>query len=120
MTQTVEIDNLQELFRNGLYESCFMIMGFVPTHTWSPSHSILFADVLVKKEQPLLALKYYERGLKQLNSSLEWVKLAHSRYIDCCLASKQYYKAKETVRDRFNFSLVELMLNRDLSRIGSS
>jgi hypothetical protein len=97
MTQTVEIGNLQELFRNGLYESCFMIMGFMPSDTWSPSHCLLYADVLVRKDQPLLALKYYERGLKLTNSSLEWVKLAHARYIDCCLASKQYYKAKETV-----------------------
>ena len=97
MTLMVEIETLQELFRNGLYDSCFMLMGFIPTDTWSASYCILFADVLVRKDQPLLALKYYERGLKLTNSSLEWVKLAHSRYIDCCLESKQFYKAKETV-----------------------
>ena len=93
------VKELQSLFKSGLYSSVLILIGLISADSLSPALNLLYADTLVRTGQQMLALKYYEKGLKGLNlaESGEWAKAAVDRYIDACLACKEFYKAREIV-----------------------
>jgi hypothetical protein len=103
-------EKAQELFRQGLFDSCLVIVSLfnqtgllVKDVKASGTSCAMHADCLVKSKQyhrslvSLLNKKFYERALKLTTSRPDYHDQIQIRYVDACLSSKEYYKAREKV-----------------------
>ena len=83
----------QDLFKQSLHKSTEILTSlYLPS---ASAHTLLLHADSIVKQQPHRSLPFYERAIKSLKG--EWLVQVQARYVDACIASQEFYKAKTMV-----------------------
>lgn len=94
-TEREATSKAQDLFKQSLHKSTEILTSlYLPS---ASAHTLLLHADSIVKQQPHRSLPFYERAIKSLKG--EWLVQVQARYVDACISSQEFYKAKTMVSD---------------------